>query len=182
MYSLGKFDLNKIRCEIDAKIESETLKKCSLNLPTSENLLPWLKTQGEDEWRIAMLNIQSLPAHFEDLRNDNMMMSSDIICLVETWLLEEHHDVNINQLAIPAYKLLLGSHGKGKGVALYVKEDIPLHSVESHKNNGIQWLKVSMEKLDLLLIYRPPGGHSPDELIRMMEPHINTSRPCIITG
>ncbi len=163
-------------------MEADKLKKSALNLPTSENYLPWLKPKGEDEWRVAMLNIRSLGAHFEDLRNDHMMMNSDIICLVETWLLEEHDDLNIDQFAIHGYKLLLGSHNRGKGVALYVKDNISLHLVESCTNSGVQWLKVVTEKLDLLVLYRPPNGYTPDKLIRMIEPHINTSRPCMITG
>ena len=64
--------------------------------------------------KISTLNIRSLKKHFIDLREDDFLQKSDIICVNETWLVSDP-DENLN-----------GFHGhfinlKSQGTSVYCK-------------------------------------------------------------
>ena len=126
------------------------------------------------------MNVQSLPAHIEDLKKDHMILNSGIICLAETWLSPDTTDSS--RLCIPGYSFHTCSLGKGKGVGMYIKEDIDVSKVRRHGDIKIQWLKVALRQLDIMVLYRPPKGCTLHDLITSLGPHINTSRHCLITG
>ena len=77
-------------------------------------------------------------------------MKGDIICLQETWL--EPNDTADN-LQIPGYILHLNSYGKGKGIAIYFKENIAKHQIDI-KENSVQISKLLSPDLDIVVLYR----------------------------
>ena len=77
-------------------------------------------------------------------------MKGDIICLQETWL--EPNDTADN-LQIPGYILHLNSYGKGKGIAIYFKENIAKHQIDINENS-VQISKFSSPDIDIVVLYR----------------------------
>ena len=62
-------------------------------------------------FRIVTLNIHSLSDKIEDLRQDKVMLMSNMICLTETWL---KSDIAEESFTLPGYDLHLNSYGVGE--------------------------------------------------------------------
>ena len=78
------------------------------------------------------------------------------------------------------YKLHLNSHGRGKGLAIYSKEDLFQHVFDINKPN-LQITKMSTEQTDIIIVYR-----SQEENFRSVkndiEPLINLNKTTLIVG
>ena len=95
-----------------------------------EKVMPWEDALKEKErideldrnrnieslFRICVLNINSLSAHFEDVIADWKMISAAVICLQETWC---HPDDQTSAFEIPRKTLHLNSVRKGAGLATH---------------------------------------------------------------
>ena len=110
------------------------------------------------------------------MREDTILMKSDIICLQETWLEnEEKNGYNVN-----GYELHLNSQGRGKGLAIYFKKEIFQHETDIKKTN-LQMSKMSSDQVDVIIVYR-----SQDENYRSVKNNIETmmniNKTTIIVG
>ena len=123
------------------------------------------------------LNIRSLAKHHCHLLR-TYPKGAGLIVLQETWC---HKDQDPTQFAIPGYNLHLVSHGRGKGIATYYKEEFVVTGVKSRHNHQI--CKVSNADLDVINIYRSQDANTGDFLDDLKDLiDDNESRPCIIIG
>ena len=114
--------------------------------------------------RLSSMNIRSLHKHIQDVREDALLMKSDMICLQETWLeAEDKTDYDVN-----GYELHLNSQGRGKGLAIYFKEGLFEH-VKDVKKPNLQISKMSAEQIDVIVVYR-----SKDESYMSVKSEIET--------
>ena len=129
--------------------------------------------------RVSSLNVRSLRKHIEDVRLDNVLQQSDIICLQETWLEEEI-------LELKGYLSYFNSQGRGKGTVVYIKEGEPniiqnKHHVQMVTSLYLQITKLSTNTLDIINIYR-----SQEESFNSMKRHlqnlINIKKNTLIIG
>ena len=127
--------------------------------------------------KIYSLNCRSLKKHLPDILSDDILMKSDIICLQETWL---EDDIEIEILEIMNYKLHLNSNGKGKGIAIYFKEDILKHEVDI-KDENMQLSKFTSNMIDLVVLYRSQAGNH-KYLAEVLETLIDREKPLLVIG
>ena len=128
--------------------------------------------------KIVSLNIKSLPLHLEDLKEDPTLKMADIICLQETFCKK-----NDRAPYLPNYTVHLAGEGRGRGVAIFVKDTLNQHVREvicRHKFlllinplfffmqvrkmdfDFFQGLKICFPGLQLINIYRSPNpAHRP---------------------
>ena len=135
------------------------MEKVSINMnPNSWNNS---KVKG---LRLSSMNIRSLHKHIQDIREDALLMKSDMICLQETWLeTRDKTDYDVN-----GYELHLNSQGRGKGLAIYFKEGLFEH-VKDVKKPNLQISKMSAERIDVIVVYR-----SKDESYMSVKSQIET--------
>ena len=113
-----------------------------------------------------------------DIKSDQVLAFSDVICLTETWLKE---DLFLQQeLQIKGYTLNLNSFGdqKAKGLAMYYKTDV-FHVEGSTKHSTIQVSKLSSDSLDVIGVYRSKQCRVGLENISAL---INSDKTTIIIG
>ncbi|HIC31856.1 MAG TPA: hypothetical protein EYO76_08045, partial [Flavobacteriaceae bacterium] len=108
---LLSLEASKIWCHEGAKAENERLSKMAIN----NNPSMWHK-QDVATINITTLNASSLKKHHEDIKCDDILLKSDILCINETWL--ETFD---NNLEIPGYNEISVRSGRGKGISVYTK-------------------------------------------------------------
>ena len=87
---LHTFDENFFYCNESAKQEAEMIKERAIN----RKITKWDLNESQT-LKISTLNIRSLKKHFIDLREDDFLQKSDIICVNETWLVSDP-DENLN--------------------------------------------------------------------------------------
>ena len=148
------------------------LEEISLNNNPSE----W-ERNGSGVLNISSLNCRSLKKHFEDISSDELLLKSDIICLQETWLEDKTIPENI---LMPNYNLHLNSQGKGKGIAIYYKEDIIKHEQDINDEN-MQLSKFNSGAIDIVVLYRSQNGNHKD-LIKNLKALRNREKPQLIIG
>ena len=91
------------------------IKVCPLILKEYERMNEVSVNSNPTSWsdktvkgiRVSSLNVRSLRKHIEDVRLDNVLQQSDIICLQETWLEEEI-------LELKGYLSYFNSQDRGK--------------------------------------------------------------------
>ena len=100
-----------------------------------------------------------------------------MMALQETWL--ESNDEG-KDLAITGYQLHLNSYGRGKGLAIYYKEEIFKHQLDINKEN-MQLSQFTSPTLNIIVIYRSQQGSQQElnEHIKIME---NRKIPQLIIG
>ena len=81
---LQTFKPSKIYCNEEAKLEALSIKARALNKQFSR----WHQKQ-KNCFKLSSLNVRSLQKHFQDLKDDNFLQQSDILCVNETWLVED---------------------------------------------------------------------------------------------
>ena len=140
--------------------------------------------QGFDTLKkIAVLNVRAISnenGHIADVRADHTCLNADIMCLTETWLpqfLAGPH--------IAGYKCYTASFGRGKGVAVYIREGIPIMNVEGVAKEAFQILRIDFKDLILLAVYRSPSHNSArdkTELIKRLSTIKDSSKPVVVCG
>ena len=101
---------NKFYASPKALSELERLVKVSIN----KNPQMW-EQKKEGSLNIALLNCHSLRDKIVDIKQDQTLLRSDIMCFTETWL---RSDSVVEEIEIPKYRLHLNSNGAGKGLAI----------------------------------------------------------------
>ena len=106
------------------------------------------------EHDIYMVNVRSLPKHFNDLLCDMHAMSSSHICLVESWLAEsQEKDFEIENRTFHC-----ASFGKGKGCCVYSKKSQKACLLHKHSGNNFQLLSLAIQnQIQLSVLYLSRG-------------------------
>ena len=163
---------NKFYASPKALEELERLEAVSLNRNPPE----W---EQEHSWslKIATLNCHSLMDKIDDLRVDHTMLSSDMICLTETWMAS---DSVTGGLDIPGYILTLNSIGPGKGVATYGRLSHD-QSFTKVKTTNYQIIQSEAHSVNIINIYRSQGANN-SELLKDLGRIMDKAKPTIICG
>ena len=145
LFIIGSLPKEKFYASMKAIAELERLRRISIN----NNPSAWDKNH---DWslKISLLNCHSLADKIHDLRSDEVILKSDVICLTETWLMS---NVVSESLAIPGYELHLNSSGRGKGVAIYTKMSLGGAFLDIKREKS-QMSRVITENVDVINIYR----------------------------
>ena len=102
LFILNSIPVDKIVPWPSALKEFERLNKVCLN-----NIPP-----EDQELKIASLNTYSLKKHWEDIKSDHHLTSSDIICIQETWLKPDLDNKEQYELENFKYHLLMSTDPK----------------------------------------------------------------------
>ena len=104
--------------------------------------------EDTDALKISSLNCRSLKKHHKDISSDHILLKSDVIALQETWL---DDDIATDDLRIANYDLHLNSKGRGKGIAIYFKQNILKLEIDIKEEN-YQITKFSATEIDILVL------------------------------
>ena len=173
LYILDEFDESKMYPSQIALEELERLKTISLN----NNPTDWEKVD-HITLKISSLNCRSLKKHIADIKLDDNLLKSNIICLQETWLDE---DENTQNFEIPNYELHLNSNGRGKGLAIYFHKELSRHHEIDIKQENFQISMFSCCNIDVIVIYRSRNG-SHDDITAILDTLIKRETPILILG
>lgn len=174
LHIVDKFDPDKITVNMNVKAEAARMDKVSLN----NNPCDWMDP-AKVGLRVCSLNCRSLRKHVEDVKKDAVLLQGDIIVLQETWLEEGEGEQPMYQLE--GYRGYFASMGRGKGVAVYVKEGLTILSVSKFTDANIQLTNVVMKELEIINIYRSqdnPLASTAHHLQDLLDP----VRPTLIVG
>ena len=135
---LKEFEQSKIYCNPVAKREATRLRARAINKKQTN----W--NQGRDNFvRITSLNARSLQLHSNDLKNDEFIMQSDIMCIQETWLSTDQPMSNFDDYYI---------HRGSKGIALFTRLK-PLDILKLYPVT-CSVIKATYDAFDLINVYR----------------------------
>ena len=114
---------------------------------------------------------------FDNVKSDLSLYQSDLIILAETWL-------PTNTLITEHYQLVdfeghLNNSGRGKGIAIFYKEDVD--HIEDQNVENINISKVVSEDIDVIAVYRSRDGCL-NTLIEKLQTLINFSKTTMIIG
>ena len=147
LHIVDKMDPEKITVDEKVRIEAARMDKVSLN----KNPVKWMDpaTLG---LKVCSFNTSSLRKHIDDVKSDPVLLQSDVLILQETWLEEGEEEDERYQLE--GFRGHFTSVGRGKGLAVYVKEKLNILSVSKMGEPNIQLTKIEMRKLDIVGLYR----------------------------
>ena len=95
-------------------------------------------------FKIVSLNTRSLNAHIEDIKHDKDLLTSNVICLQETWLNEQHKS---GDFALDGKQMELINKGS-RGIATYYPQNFePLTPI-----SGPTYQMTSLKSSDLFII------------------------------
>ena len=138
---------------------------------------PKWENSATTAYRVMALNCQSLQKHFIHIKNDKMLYFGDVICLSETWMVENCLHTNFQ---LHGFVLHTNSVGYGKGLATYFKQEIFKHAVDIKELN-LQLTKLTSVTLDVVSVYRSRDGS-----LKVLADHIlsivDSSKTTVICG
>ena len=184
---LLSFDEEKIKVSQEALQEAEKISRMSRDALLKDTFLQdWIASDQkfENVKKIATLNVRSLgnrDGHIADVRADYTLLDADILCLTETWLPNGAVAPPIN-----GFRCQVASQGRGKGVAVYVREGVPVLSTpKSVVRDAFQMIRVDFPDLILIAVYRSPSHTSSEEkkdFIRLLTDVQPLSKPAVVCG
>lgn len=179
VFIAGAFDESKIKCSEDAKKASLLLLAKAINNPV--NCKPWAKNCPDESnvLKVSLLNIRSIMAHIEDLKRDSVLLKSDIICLCETWL--QPAELESPSVELQGFKLIQCSVGKGKGVAMFVKNSLNIDYIDFEKQPSLQCIQLEINSTSLILGYRSQDC-KPTTLKHTLEKRICHDKKILMIG
>ena len=139
LYILGELPESKMKPWQDAKEEMERLNEKDQS------------TREKHTFKLSSMNICSLQAHFEDLIEDEDMMSSQVICLQETWL---HPNVNDDGFSLPGRHKSINSVRKGAGIVTYYSTEFQEQKQNSITATYYQISSITSNDRTVINIYR----------------------------
>ena len=147
LHIVDKFDPDKITVDENVKIEVARMDKVSVN----NNPSPWMNpaTLG---LKVCSFNTISLRKHMEDVRSDPILLQSDVLCLQETWL--EDGEEKDERYQLEGFNGHFISVGRGKGLAVYIKREVKIRSINKFGEPNIQIMKIELRNFDVIAIYR----------------------------
>ena len=123
------------------------MEKISLNKNPSKWMSP--ATLG---LKVCSFNTLSLRKHIEDIKSDPILLQSHVLCLQETWL--EDGEEKDGRYQLEGFTGYFTSVGRGKGLAVYVREEVETGHISKVAEPNIQLTKITMSQLDIVTIYR----------------------------
>ena len=140
------------------KLEPKKIRVCPLVLKENSRMMEVSVNRNPTSWqdptvlgtRVSSLNVRSLRKHIRDVKSDHVLQQSDIICLQETWL-EKSEEGELLELV--GYISHFNSQGRGKGIAVYIKEGGDYH-IQNVTSPFQQMTKLYSDTLDIITIYR----------------------------
>ena len=147
LHILEEMDPDKIR--VDEKVLKEAKRMLTVSLNKNPGSWANPKVGG---LRVASLNVRSLRKHVEDVKTDPHLSHADVLCLSETWLTEDEEEEDRYQLE--GYNSFFLSQGRGKGLAVYVRNGLKIQDMRHHSSTHLQMLKFCLNGLDIIPIYR----------------------------
>ena len=165
---LQDFNPSKIYCNEEAKQEALNIKARALNKQFSR----WHQRQ-KNCFKLSSLNIRSLQKHFQDLKDDNFLQQSDILCVNETWLVD---DPDTNFDGFSSHYL----NKRSKGVAMFTK--IIPEKLQRVHTETLSMLFVRFQLFDLLSVYKFAEVSRMDEFTEQILEYVDLSRPVILIG
>ena len=175
LFIVNKIDPEKIRVHEKVEAEVARMEEVSMN----RNPTNWMNpaTTG---LKVCSLNTRSLRKHMDDVRSDPVLLKSDILCLQETWLMEEEDKDECYKL--DGFKsCFFASKGHGKGLAVYVKEGVDHQSTTMVSFANIQLIKITMAELDIITVYRSADEREP-EAARLLGDVIDPDKDTLVVG
>ncbi len=111
--------------------------------------------------KIGQLNVRSLPAHYDEIKQILLNTDFDIMAITETWL---NNNISNNMVKIPGYKMYRRDRTlkTGGGICIYVKEYLSSKLINVvYDNNLIELMFVEVIlkhcKIAVGVLYRPPN-------------------------
>lgn len=172
LYILDTLAESRIYCSTVAKDQLTVIKDRSIN----KNPPVWEQNWGSSV-KIFTLNISSLRDKMIDLKADPLLQMADLAIFVETHLEPER---TTEDLQLDGFQLHANSVGKGKGVAVYIKEG-RFRVDGQYKDRDLQITKVSSSNLTAIGVYRSQGDKSLAQLLPVFIPKELTAN-CIVSG
>ncbi|XP_073694460.1 uncharacterized protein [Garra rufa] len=144
---------------------NEKIESAMKNMPrlTLENQ-SFMKTPGM--FTIALHNVQSLPAHVQDMQVHGQLMNADCICLTETWLkvdediqipgfvFKSNPRANCYDNSTPLFANL--KQQRGGGVGIFCSENVPFNVIIPEPCNlECLYFAVPHTSLNAAFLYRP---------------------------
>ena len=158
-------DLEPEKITVDKTVMKEAVRMWKVCV--NRNPESWMDRENVKGMRVCCLNVRSLRKHMEDVRSDPVLLQADILIVQETWLTEGESRQEVYQLA--GYRGVFASQGAGKGVGLYVREGSPSGSITVVSLPHMQILKICLEELDIITVYRSKEELPPSALHHLKE-------------
>ena len=167
IYIKGTLEREGIHASPDALKESDRLQGIF-----NQNVAK-MDEKAEHFFKISYLNVRSLNDKEDHVKNDNFIMSSDVIGLGETWLKpgEEKH--------LDGFEGVFAGHGKGKGVAAFSK--IECNVVYSISTEHFSSIHLRFPNFDVIFVYLSSGCNK-EEFLGHVKAWIDNDRPTTIMG
>ncbi|XP_013405048.1 uncharacterized protein LOC106169925, partial [Lingula anatina] len=152
LQSFDQTDEANLYCDI--KVD-DAMKAMS---PLNPDILPLLRPL-QKTLTIVCHNIQSLPAHFTDLKSNPEMAVADIVGITESWL---HSNVPSSKYSIPGFKLIRcdrqNDTSRG-GVAVYIRNTLKVMEVKNNSvtEPGFESLSMTINGYYISFMYRSPS-------------------------
>ncbi|CAF1381764.1 unnamed protein product [Rotaria magnacalcarata] len=117
--------------------------------------------QSSDSLNVLCHNIEGLRCNFNAFKNHYATHKADIICLTETWLINNNE---INNFQINGYIAVYQSRSssfstnhplhsqKGGGIAIYFRNDLPMKKIQSTENLDLEHIIVEIENKNFIII------------------------------
>ena len=173
LYIIDKLDAEKITVNDKVVKEAKRMNRVSVN----KNPCDWKnpKTPG---LRVCSFNTCSLRKHMEDIRTDPVLMQSDILFVLETWL--EPSEEEEEKYQLEGYRAHFASPGRGRGIVAYVKNGVRgSRSIFAQPN--FQLVMVDTAKMAIIAVYR--SKEEPlSQVIHHLGQRINPDKDTLIVG
>jgi hypothetical protein len=162
------FNPSKIYCNEEAKVEALSIKSRTLN----KQFTTWNQRQ-RNCFKLSSLNVRSLQKHFQDLKDDDFLQQSDILCVNETWLVD---DPDTKFDGFSSHYL----NKRSKGVAMFTK--IVSEKVQKVHTETMSMLFARFKMFDLLSVYKFAESSRIDEFTEEVLEHVDLTRTVILIG
>ena len=128
--------------------------------------------------KIVSQNTRSLNTHFVDILADFELMSSQVICIQETW---EQRDQNLEEYyQIAGKDCHFNSIGRGAGIVTYFSSDFTF--LRDITDDRYQMTSISSEMLMIINIYRSTNADNSSFLSHLTDLLEGSSTSIIICG
>ena len=166
IFIAGEFDSRYIKCSKDALAESKRLEKIVHERKAGEIM-------DENSVLVGYLNVQSLPAHFEDFKCLLGVQKLDLVVLGETWL---HPG---QKYELDGWESTFENGGKGKGLAVYSR--LGKSNTVSHTEEKVSVAKVTNRGVDYIFLYLS-NGFEWILVHQILEDLIDSVQPTVVMG
>ena len=149
---LTDFDEKRILCDDKVETYVSAMTQCDLSLAN-----PLLDVDHVTNFIVLHHNIQSLNAHLEHMKSNTEIRKAHVICLSETWLENDHND--LDSFNIDGYSLETLNSGRGRGVAMYIQNSVNYERIFA-SNDQFDILAIRTTgntEMLITVIYKPVG-------------------------